>query len=141
MTSKIVVDTSILVKWFNQTDEKNLEKADKIMDAVLSGETELILPELSKYELGNVLLKKKQLTPDQAYISLETAYALPITFVSETEEQARNTYKTAFNLGITYYDASFISLAKQVGATLVTENVKHQGKTKDINVISLENYS
>jgi len=138
--NSIVVDTSVIVKWFNQTDEENLDQADKIMESVLNGETELILPELAKYELGNVLLKKKKLTPDQAYVSLGTAYALPITFVPETEEQAKNTYKTAYDLGITYYDASFISLAKQYNATLITENIKHQSKSTNINVKSLAEY-
>ena len=37
-------------------------------------------------------------------------------------------------------DASFMSLAKQYNAILVTENSKHQGKSKDIRVKSLQEY-
>ncbi len=51
------------------------------------------------------------------------------------------TYKIAQETNITYYDASFMSLAKQLNATLVTDNIKHQGKATDIKVISLKDYS
>jgi len=140
MKSKVVIDTSVLVKWLNKTDENDIEKADQIMQLACEGKTELITPELAKYELGNVLLKGKQLTKDEAGISLGAAYSLPITFVPESEELAKETYSIAFNFGVTYYDASFMALAKQNDAILITENVKHQGKSKEIEVKSLKNF-
>ncbi|MEX2028420.1 MAG: type II toxin-antitoxin system VapC family toxin [Candidatus Curtissbacteria bacterium] len=136
----LVIDTSVFVKWLNQDNEGDLDKADRVLEDVKSGKVELVAPELIKYEIGNVLLKGKQLTPTQAYVSLGTAYALPVTFISESEELARETFLTAANLNITYYDASFISLAKQYDATLVTDNLKHQGKNSNIKVVSLKDY-
>lgn len=41
---------------------------------------------------------------------------------------------------ITYYDASFIALAKLENAQLVTDNPKHQGKTTEVKVIALQDY-
>ncbi len=136
----LVTDTSVFVKWLNQNNEQNLDSVDKILQEVKAGQTEIVVPELIKYEVGNVLLKGKQLTPNQAYISLGTAYSLPVTFVSESEEQAKKTYALAHELDITYYDASFLSLAQQFGATLVTDNLKDQGKASGIKVISLKDY-
>lgn len=140
MKIKVVVDTSVITKWLNQNNENDVDMADRIMESALRGEVELVAPELSKYEYGNVLLRSKQLTPKEAYVSLGTAYLLPINFVSESEELARETFTIAFSLGITYYDASFLSLAKKYDAVLVTENIKHQGKTKDIKVKSLRDF-
>lgn len=136
----LVTDTSVFVKWLNQDNGQNLENADKILQEVKTGRIEIIVPELIKYELGNVLLKGKQLTPDQAYVSLGTAYSLPVTFVTESEQQAKETYKLAHNLGVSYYDASFMSLAKQYGATLITDNIKDQGKDSSIKVVALKDY-
>lgn len=136
----LVVDTSVFIKWLNQDNEKHVEHVDKILEEVSAGQTEIIVPELLKYELGNVLLKGKQLTPNQAYISLGTAYSLPVTFVTESEQQAKETYTLAYDLNVTYYDASFMSLARQHNATLVTENIKHQGKDSSIKVVALEDY-
>ncbi|MBI2596616.1 type II toxin-antitoxin system VapC family toxin [Candidatus Daviesbacteria bacterium] len=136
----LVIDTSVFVKWLSQNNEQDLENADKILQDVKNGQAELIVPELIKYEVGNVLLKGKQLTPNQAHISFGTAYSLPITFIADSEQQAKDTYSLAYNLGINYYDASFMSLAKQYNATLVTNNIKHQGKDSTIKVVALKDY-
>ena len=140
MSQRIVLDTSVIIKWLNRNNEQHLAQADQLLDSVRKGEVELIAPELIKYELGNVLLKGKQLTPKEVNISLGTAYSLPINFVSESEEIAKETYTLAFSSGNTYYDASFLTLAKKYDATMVTENIKHQGKVKGIKVASLKDF-
>ena len=137
---KAVVDSSVIVKWLNSTDEENVRDANNLLSDALEGKVELLAPELAKYEVGNVLLKGKQLTPQQAYISLVTFHALPIEFVSETEDQAKDTYLLAYNNKITYYDAAFLTLAKEYDATLITENLKHQGKASNIKVTALKDY-
>ena len=135
----LVVDSSVIVKWLNQTKEQNLEQADKILQDAKVGEIELISPELAKYEVGNVLITKG-VTASEAEISLNILYAFPITFITESLELAEQTYLLADKLGITYYDASFLSLAKQYNATLVTDNIKHQGKDSSIKVVALKDY-
>lgn len=60
--------------------------------------------------------------------------------MTESEQQAQETYSLAHNFKISYYDASFMSLAKQYNATLVTDNVKHQGKDTSIKVVTLKDY-
>lgn len=136
----LVTDTSVVIKWLNQDNEDHLDHADKILQEVSAGQAEIIVPELLKYEIGNALLKGKQLTPNQANISLGTAYSLPITFVTQSYQQAQETYTLAHNLGVSYYDASFISLAKQYNATLITDNIKHQAKDSNIKVVALKDY-
>lgn len=140
MSSILVLDSSVIVKWLNSVDEKDIEKADEILAETLNGKLELIVPELAKYEIGNVLLLKKKLSVEEAEFSIQALYNYPIQFISESEELAHETYKLAANLGITYYDASFLALAKQYDALLVTENVKHQGKTGEVKVKSLQDY-
>lgn len=137
----LTVDTSVFIKWLNKDNERDLDKADEILQDVRQGRVELIAPELIKYEVGNVLLKGKQLTVDQAHISLGTAYSLPITIVPQTESLSKETYLLADKYNISFYDASFLSLAKQYASTLVTDNVKHQGKSAEVKVISLKDYS
>lgn len=135
----VVVDSSVTVKWINQVDEHHLGQADELLTDAQAGSVTLLAPELSKYEIGNALLKKRLELP-RAYESLGTVYQLPTTFVPESEELARETYRIAKQAGITYYDASFMALAQQENATLVTDNPKHQGKTKKIKVLALADY-
>lgn len=140
MDQKVVVDSSVIMKWLNKKNEKHIDRADRLMNDALEGKINLISPELAKYEIGNALLKGKQLTPREALISLRTVYALPITFISESEDLAKETFSQAYKNTLTYYDASFISLAKKLNAPLITDNAKHQGVTKDIEVIVLKDY-
>lgn len=136
----LVVDTSIIIKWLSQDNEQDLDIADKILENAQSESVTLLAPELAKYEVGNVLLFSKHLTPDQSIIALNQFYNLPVKFIGESKDSAQETFALAYNLGITYYDASFISLAKQYNATLVTDNIKHQGKDPNIKVVALRDY-
>lgn len=87
-----------------------------------------------------MLLFSKKLLPKETIIPFHAFFVSPIQFIPQSEELAKDTYEIAFTLGITYYDASFLSLAKQYDATLVTDNVKHQGKISEIKVLPLKDY-
>lgn len=135
----IVVDSSVIVKWINQVDEKHIRQADKLLTEAGEGLVLLVTTELAKYEVGNALMRKK-LALAKAQESLATVYHLPITFIAETEELARETFRLAYKFHMTYYDAAFVALAKLEQATLITDNIKHQGKVKNLKVIALGDY-
>lgn len=136
---KIVVDASVMVKWLRTEKEKLLKQADKLLKDLEHGIVELYAPELSKYEVANVLVKRK-LSFDEAKISLTTYYSLPISFIPETRNLAEKAYKFADELNITYYDGTYLSLAEEIDGVLVTENIKHLGKTKRVKVMPLSRY-
>lgn len=140
---KLVVDSSIIVKWLNKQNEERLTQADAILRDAQFNKVSLLTCELAKYEVGNALLIKKQLTLKRAKNALATLYSLPITFISESEDLAKMTYNLGLKYGnnkITYYDASFAALAEREKAILITDNPKHQGVFKEIQVVSLKNY-
>ncbi|OGJ22309.1 MAG: hypothetical protein A2804_02020 [Candidatus Pacebacteria bacterium RIFCSPHIGHO2_01_FULL_46_10] len=140
MGKTFVVDSSVIVKWINSEDEKWLDNADHILEDVKKKGITLIAPELAKYEVGNVLLRKK-MEPSQAKSSLATVYALPIQFISQDEEQARHTMDIAQQHNITFYDASFLSLAQKTNAVIITDNPKHQQKkVLGVKVVALAEY-
>jgi len=136
----LVVDTSVIVKWLNQDNEDYIEQADKILKDAQLDKIIIIAPELARYEVGNVLLLGKHLSIEQASIVLAQFYKLPITFVEDAAELAEKTYELAVQAEITYYDASFMALAYQYDATLVTDNMKHQGKLNSIKVRAIKDY-
>lgn len=135
-----MVDSSVIVKWLNKENEERLDNADRLLKDVQKGKINLCTPDLAKYEVSNALLIKKHLTVTESKIVLGYLFALPIELVALNKDLAKETYKIADDLKITFYDACFIALAKRERATLVTDNPKHQAKTKEITVISLEEY-
>lgn len=56
--SKLIVDTSVIIKWLSQNNENFLEQANLILHHVQEGKVDIFSPELVKYEVGNVLLKQ-----------------------------------------------------------------------------------
>jgi len=140
MNQKTVVDSSVIIKWLNTDNEQNLEEADLLLHQAKEGKIELVAPELAKYEVGNVLLKGKQLTPQQAMTSLGTVYSLPLTYIPDSKELSKDSYSLAYKAGITYYDASFVSLANSLGASLVTANPKHQAVSGSVDVIPIQDF-
>ena len=105
---KLVIDSSVIVKWLSSQDEEHVSNADKILMDVENGKAKLFTSELAKYEIANVLLKGKKLNIPQAKASLRICYSLPIEFISETKEQSSKSYAFAHALNITYYDAVFM---------------------------------
>ncbi len=136
----LVVDTSVLVKWLNRDGEEDVDLADKLLQRCVAGEFGLFVPEIAKYECGNVLLKGKGLDFEEGKLSLGLFYSLPLIFVSENEELAVETFRIARLTGMSYYDASFVALAIKYGAILVTQNVKHQKKLDGVTVLSLKEF-
>ncbi len=135
----IVVDSSVIVKWINRQNEQNIAESDNLLSNCKKGLVQLYTTELAKYEIGNVLWKKG-LDSDQAKTSLSTVYAIPIEFIKLGELEALQTIEIAISAKMTFYDASYVSLAENIGAILVTDNPKHQSKYKNVKTISLANY-
>ena len=129
---KLILDTSVLVKWFAE-DEKN-KTADKLFKQLKNQKVTIFLPELAKYELGNALLKGKNFTFKDIKKSLINFYNLPIIFIIQNQKLSLLAYQIAEKLNITYYDASFLALAKLQNATLITANPKHQKAVKGIKI-------
>ena len=140
MPNKLIIDSSVIVKWLNHTKEERLTQADKIIQDAEKDKVQLLTTELAKYETGNVFLFGKELTTSEAKTSLASLYTLPLRFIPQTEELAVESYRIAKNTQNTFYDASFVALAKQENATLVTDNPKHQAKIKGVKVVALEDY-
>lgn len=136
---KVVVDSSVIVKWVNSQDEAYLDQADRLFEDCKNGKVQLLAPELAKYEVGNVLWKKGLALP-AAQVSLGTIYAGPVEFFKQDKSQAMRTMEIATKTSMTFYDATFVALAEQQGATLVTDNPKHQKKFAGVSVVPLKDY-
>lgn len=136
----LVIDSSVAVKWLNKQDEAYIEQADKILKDVQGNKAYLLMPELAKYEVGNALLYKKM--PLQYTLgSIATYYSIPIQFVPHDKSQAQDTVRLAHENQITFYDATFLALARELKVDLITDNPKHQKKKiRGVKVVSLKNY-
>jgi predicted nucleic acid-binding protein len=120
MAAKIVVDTSVLIKWFKARDEDLLKEAGALLREVETRPIEVHVPALLLYELGNVLLLKTRLgvaALDGAIARLET---LPFTVAPPATPLLKRAARLGRELGLTFYDASFVALAVELDCPYVT---------------------
>lgn len=109
---KIVVDASVVVKWFLD-DEEEVAAARRLRDQFVSFEVQVLAPSLIFCEVGNAFLvahRLKRLTLRSATAKLQDFLdiSLPVFFSLQT-------LKTAFNLAskhqLSVYDALYVALA------------------------------
>ncbi len=114
-----VLDSSIIAKWFVQ--EEDSEKAVEIRDLFVRRKIRLSTISLARYELGNTLWQHPSKTEDNVREDLEALsdMALPTEDLEDPRILAP-AFRTARDLRITFYDASFVAWAEESKATFVT---------------------
>jgi predicted nucleic acid-binding protein len=88
-------------------------------------EQDLIAPAILPFEVGNLCWKRlrRARTEAENILAIWAAWtaALPVRLV---QERPVETLRLAQDTGITYYDASYLQLARQHGATLISLDVR-----------------
>ena len=115
----VVLDTSVLIKWFRQ-EEVLAERALVLRDTYLEGLVIISIPWLAVYELANVLRYKSDLTTVQVQEAVQSLLEMELEWVSPSSEAMRRTIEIARGYEITFYDATFVVLAETLKMAFIT---------------------
>ena len=132
--AKIVLDASVIVKWFNV--EEYSEVALEIKRLYVEGLIDIVAPELLFYEVGNALKYNPNFGEKDVKRALKALEDMQIELKALRGELISETIKVAFRHGLTLYDASYVALAnlsnticytvdEEVIERISKENVKH----------------
>jgi len=135
-TEPIVLDTSVLIKWFRQ-EEVLAADALRWRDRYLQGEVNVALPALSAYELANVLRYKNELTTAQVQLAVQSLYDMAFQWVPPTEEIISRSIEVARSCNITVYDAAFVATAEAMHGVLITADERLCRQVPDSRHIQL----
>jgi len=135
-----VVDTSIVLKWFNQENESNVEIAYKIYKDMLDEKIVLIIPSLLVIELINALKKGKDTPVATIKKSIDDLFSLPLTITDPTQTVLEQTAEIMNIYQIAPYDALFVATAKDMNCRVISDDTKAHGKITDGIVIMLKDY-
>jgi predicted nucleic acid-binding protein len=119
MEGPVVLDTSVLIKWFRQ-GEVLAERALALRVAYLTGRITITLPSLLVYELANVLRYKDDLSTEQVRTAVRSLFDMQMTWMLPSAEVMEQAVEIARAHEATVYDATFAALAGALGATFVT---------------------
>ena len=113
---EIVVDTSVVVKWY--IPERHHEQARALRDAYLDGACDLVAPALMPFEAINALRYSGHYDGDRLEEASKSlpAYGIDLVPFTNTGPVA----EIATDLDITIYDASYIALAETLDTKAYT---------------------
>jgi predicted nucleic acid-binding protein len=114
----VVLDASVVLKWFRADGERHLEPARSIRTAFESGELIVFAPPLLRLEIVNVAGRRWRWI-ERALIDLAAALD-ELGFELIEPELARVAHWTA--RGLTAYDAAYVAVAEANNAPLLTDD-------------------
>lgn len=117
---RFVIDTSVAIEW----DLPGIHQVAALR--FLDPTFDRYAPDVLHAELGSVVLKKvrrRELTAGEARESLDRLVSLPL-IVLETLPLRPAAFAVALEIGASFYDALFLTLAIHLGGRLVTADQK-----------------
>lgn len=116
----LLVDTSVLLKWFHEDGESEAEQARALLRAHRAGQERLLVLDLAADELGNVLLRPLGLPA----LVVAAQVRLLLTLCGPLLHMRPSWLDAAADLGerhgLTYYDASWAAAAQALHCPLVS---------------------
>ena len=120
MAAKIVVDTSVLIKWIKTKNEQLLQEARRLLRQVEAKLLDVRVPALLLYEVGNILLLKTDLDTGSLDQAIEDLEALPFIVAPPATPLLKRAARVGKQFNLTFYDASFLALAVELDCPLIT---------------------
>ena len=120
MTLPIVVaDASVALKWFHAEGEEAVEPARAVLEAFADRRIELVILDLTIYEIGNALLRSAGAGPEATATVLDalTEICEPTTLTAAERDRAA---RLATDHRLTFYDAAYAAVAEARHGRLVT---------------------
>lgn len=123
----LVVDASVAAKWHLQ-DEDDVAEALALLTRYAAGELDLFAPEHIRYEVPSTIIAATLVTPPRlipaaAQQAIDTFLALGIQTVN-TNALIRAGFPLVHRYRIAFYDAIYLALAQELGASLITADRK-----------------
>ena len=137
---RLVVDASVAVKWlFPEVDEEAAKR-------VLKSAREILAPDLIWAEVGNAALKKisrKEVSVDEAAVVMREFQNYPLQ-ITESKTLVDTALVVAHDIGLSLYDALYLSLSYDRDCSLVTADRKLYDRVRQAypqtETIWLENF-
>ncbi|OLS25476.1 MAG: Ribonuclease VapC3 [Candidatus Heimdallarchaeota archaeon LC_3] len=139
---QIVLDASVILKWFLQEDYSDL--AEKLKDEFLIGTIDVLIPELAFYEITNVLRYKPNYSIQDLEESISALTKMQLNAIKWDEIIGKNSVNIAYQYGITIYDSSYIAISHQFNCEMVTcdekllKKIRNEEKIYHIKNFNLE---
>ena len=119
MAEWYVVDASVVAKWFNRGEDFQKE-SDVLRRAWVNDELQLQSPSHLPFEVANSIWKNPNVSARKARSLTKALVEIAPKLHNLTEGMAEQAMLIARRRRITFYDASYLTLAKLLSVQLIT---------------------
>lgn len=116
----LLIDTSVVIKWFHATGEGELAEARAIRDAHVRGELDAHMLDLGIVEVGNVLVRALKWGAADVASQLEDLLVIVGTPLAMAHSWLADAAGLAEQHGLSFYDASWAAASRGLGVPLVS---------------------
>ncbi|KLO32528.1 type II toxin-antitoxin system VapC family toxin [Mycobacterium haemophilum] len=117
---RLLVDTSVLIKWFHDAGESELAEARAIRDAHVRSELDAHVLDLAIYEVGNVLVRALKWTARDVGDQLDDLLEIVGPPLVMSKAWLREAAVLAERHALSFYDASWAATAAALRIPLVS---------------------
>jgi predicted nucleic acid-binding protein len=118
--TRLLIDTSVLIKWFHTLGESEVAEARAIRDAHVRGDLDTHVLDLAVYEVGNVLVRALRWPAGDVADQLDDLLAITGPPMVMTQGWLRDAAALAELNSLSFYDASWAATAAALGIPLVS---------------------
>jgi predicted nucleic acid-binding protein len=131
---RLVVDTSVIIKWYRQ-DEVDAEAALAVRSAYLTGDVQLVGPDLALTEFANVMRYMKDLSTEQVQQAVDSLFAMRLTWLTPTGAVLKRAVAIAREYETPVYDALFAAVAEELSALYVTADERFVKRVPELGYV------
>ncbi|HYI57300.1 MAG TPA: type II toxin-antitoxin system VapC family toxin [Microlunatus sp.] len=116
----LLIDTSVLIKWFHGEGESELAESRILRRAHVSGDLDAHVLDLAVYEVGNDLLRALRWGPTEVADQLDDLHTVLGPPLVMTADWLRRAAALAHHHRLSFYDASWAAAADKLNMPLVS---------------------
>lgn len=118
----LVVDASVIIKWFIVDDEGDRESAVQLRDAIAREHVTAVAPDIALHEVGNTLGRR---IPEDAPLAMTALRRLPLRLCRPEAEDIDGALALVRKHSVTFYDAIYHAMALHRSGTLITADRRY----------------
>jgi len=136
----IIIDSSVIFKWFNTTEEFHLQ-AKVLLRQHLSRNNEILIPTLLLYEITNAWATKTKLDEKDIKDNLERLEKYSLKIIPINFAQLKKAAKFSKKYLVSVYDATYAVVAEEKKCDLITADDRFANKVNLPFVKKLSDYN
>lgn len=130
-----ILDASVVLKWV--VEEMGSDRAQEILDSHVRGTSRIVVPDLLIYEVGNALKYSGGFSPQEIRKIFAAVWDLDLLIVAPQSDIINSAVAFSFSLGLSFYDAAYVALAREMEMTMITADKVLFEKTSSLEFIEL----